>query len=158
MVIVLVPVSGSSKITLVLAVTVVVVAAAGVVAPIVVPSIVPPLISAVVTEPKSVQVAPAAVGEVPITGEVRVLLVRVCVPTRVTILATVVELVPSLNVPERKRSCQRFSVVPRSIESSVPAARPRLMATLARFDNDVFAPVPEGVDQDKFPEPSVVKT
>ncbi len=52
-------------------VSVVNVAAEGLVPPITVPSIVPPLMSAVVTVPKSVHVAPAAVGEVVMVGEVR---------------------------------------------------------------------------------------
>ena len=66
-----------------LEVTAVKVPAAGVVAPIVVPSMVPPFMSSVVTAPKSSQVAPAAVGDVEIVGEVRVLFVRVSVPATV---------------------------------------------------------------------------
>ena len=50
--------------------------AAADVPPITVPSIVPPLMSAVVTVPKSVQVAPAAVGEPVMVGEVNDLFVK----------------------------------------------------------------------------------
>lgn len=45
--------------------------------------IVPPLTSMVVTVPKSVQVAPAAVGEVVMVGEVKDLLDKVSDPARV---------------------------------------------------------------------------
>ena len=48
------------------------VAAAADAPPMTVPSNVPPLISAVVTVPRSVQVAPAAVGDVVIVGEAMV--------------------------------------------------------------------------------------
>lgn len=51
--------------------------------PMAVPSSVPPLISIVVTVPRLAQVAPEAVGEPPMVGEVRVLLVRVSLPAKV---------------------------------------------------------------------------
>jgi len=51
--------------------------AAGDEPPMTVPSIVPPLISAVVTEPKFVHVAVAAVGDPVMVGEVNDLLVKV---------------------------------------------------------------------------------
>ena len=51
--------------------------------PMTAPSIVPPLMSPVVTEPRSVQVAPAAVGEVVMIGETKVLVERLSDPARV---------------------------------------------------------------------------
>jgi len=75
--------------------------AAADVPPIIVPSIVPPLISAVVIVPKSVQVAPAAVGEPVIVGEVRDLLVKVWMAVKVTTVSEVpgkAKLVPSVPV------------------------------------------------------------
>ena len=51
--------------------------------PIIVPSIVPPLISTVVTVPRSVHVAPTAVGEVVIIGLTSVLLDKDSIPARV---------------------------------------------------------------------------
>ena len=85
--------------------------------PIVAPSIVPPFMSTVVTDPKLVQVALAAVGAVSIVGEVKVLFVKVSIvarPTKVSVVAGSVRIVslagfppvkaislPSLDVPSK---------------------------------------------------------
>ena len=73
------------------------VAAAELAPPIIVPSIVPPFISAVVTVPKSVHVAPAAVGEVVITGLTSVLLDKDSIPAKVAsvpVVGNVILVVP----------------------------------------------------------------